>query len=287
MNKKLIAIVGQTASGKTGMAVELAGKFNGEIICADSRTIYKEMDIGTAKPSTKHRSKIKHHLLDVIEPDKEFNAADFKKLTNKAISEITDKNKIPFLVGGTGLYVNAVVYDYRFGSKKNMQVREELEAMADDQLQDRARNLNIGENEINFKNKRHLIRAIERGGVIRGDDKLRNDTLIIGIEIGAEELKERIKKRIDAMLDAGLEKEAIGLANKYGFDSPGLNTICYKEWRPYFAGEQTFEELKQKLYADTWQYARRQKTWFKRDSNIKWVTSVSEASVLAQQFLIQ
>lgn len=236
---KIIVILGQTASGKTELAIELAKKFNGEIICADSRTIYKGMDIGTAKPDKKDRQKAKHHLLDVIEPDERFNANQFKVMANKFIKDIGSRGKIPFMVGGTGLYISSVVYDFSFNKE------------------------------------------------VANDTDMRDDCLIIGLSVDPQQLKLRIKKRVDQMIDEGLEGEVRELVKKYGFNAPGLNAICYKEWKAYFADELSLDELKQKMCTNTWQYARRQKTWFKRDPNIHWTTSVKQASVLAQQFLIQ
>lgn len=234
---KLIVIAGQTASGKSAMAIELAKKFNGEIICADSRTIYKHMDIGTAKPDKAEQTQVRHHLIDVVEPDEQFNASSFKRLANEAIEEIASRKKVPFLVGGTGLYISSVVYDFNFESDK--------------------------------------------------DNLLRENCLMIGLRLQKDELKKRIKRRVDEMIDSGMENEVRELVARYGFDAPGMNAICYKEWKPVFDGEQTIYDLKQKLYTNNWQYAKRQNTWFKRDKNIHWVTSVGEASVLAQQFLIQ
>lgn len=233
----LIVLVGQTASGKSQMAIKLARGYNGEIICADSRTVYKGMDIGTAKPDDAEREEIRHHLLDVVSPDKRFNANQFKLLANKAIEDISSRGKIPLLVGGTGLYISSVIYDFNFEHDK--------------------------------------------------DNKLRDNCLFIGLRLKDEELKKRIKERVDKMIDGGLESEVWSLVSQYGFDVPGMNAICYKEWQSVFTGEQTIYGLKEKLCTNNWQYARRQRTWFKRDQNIHWVTSVEEASVLVQQFLIQ
>jgi tRNA dimethylallyltransferase len=268
------------------MAVELAEKYDGEIICADSRTVYRGMDIGTAKPGPDERKRVRHHLLDIVEPDQEFNANDMKLAAEQAIFDITSRSKVPFLVGGTGLYINAVAYDLKFGPK-NEKLKSQLESLSLADLQKEARKLGISVEDINFQNHRHLARAVERGGMIKGPDKLRDNCLMIGIQLEPEALKERIASRLDEMINAGLEKEVFSLAKKYGFEAPGLNAICYKEWQGYFAGEQSIEETKQNLYKDTWQYARRQRTWFKKDINIRWTTSVDEASVLAQQFLIQ
>ncbi|HEX5797586.1 MAG TPA: tRNA (adenosine(37)-N6)-dimethylallyltransferase MiaA, partial [Candidatus Saccharimonadales bacterium] len=280
----LVVVVGATASGKSEMVLELAEKFNGEIICADSRTIYKGMDIGTAKPSSEDRLKIKHHLLDIVAPDEEFNAAEFKRLANRTIEEIKGRGKIPFLAGGTGLYISGVVYDYGFGDKKDPLIRTRLEKETTEDLKKKAKKLALTEDDINFKNRRHLIRAIERGGIIKGDDKLRDNCLILGIDIGQDELKSRIRKRIDRMIKSGLEKEVRKLVSMYSFNAAGMDAICYKEWQSYFAGEQSLAELKEEMYKNTWQYARRQKTWFRRDKNIRWATSSDEASVLVYQF---
>ena len=282
----LIVIVGQTASGKSAMAIELARKYDGEIICADSRTVYIGMDIGTAKPSADEQKQVRHHMLDTTRPDKEFSANDMKLAAERAIEDIVSRDKVPFLVGGTGLYINAVVYDLKFGFRDDA-LRSRLENLSPAELQSEAEKLRISKEDINFQNKRHLVRAIERGGMIKGDDKLRDNCLMIGVQLEPEVLKKRIAQRLKGMIKAGLEAEVRDLADRYGFDAPGMNAICYKEWRGYFAGEQSLKETEQNLYNDTWQYARRQKTWFKRDNNIHWTTSVDEASVLAQQFLIQ
>ena len=285
--KPLIVIVGQTASGKSDLAVDLAVKFNGEIICVDSRTIYKGMDIGTSKPDLDLQKKVPHHLLDIVHPDEEFTAADMKIRANQSIKNIEMTGKVPFLVGGTGLYINSIIYDFKFGARKDKKTRQKLESLTDAQLASQAKNMGIRQKDVNFLNRRHLIRAIERGGMIKDASKLRQDCIVIGIEIDSNILKTRISERIDQMIDLGLEDEAKNLAEKYGFDVPGMNAIGYKEWKAYFEGEQSIDDVRQSMYKNTWQYARRQKTWFKRDKNINWITSVDEAVRLVEQFLIQ
>lgn len=283
----LIVIVGQTASGKSNLAISLAEKYNGEIICADSRTVYAGMDIGTAKPNKKERAKIKHYLLDIYNPDQQINASDIKNAVNQAIGTISNEAKIPILVGGTGLYIDAVIYNFKFGPKKNEILRTELGKLSLGELAEKAQDLNISPDEVNFSNKRHLVRAIERGGVIKANKKLRGNTLLLGLCVPEQKLKARIKTRIERMIEDGLEKEVRELVQMYGFDAPGLNAIGYREWEGNFNGEQSIERVKQKLYKNTWQYARRQKTWFKRDVNIKWITSVEDAPRAVEQFLIQ
>ncbi|HET7673742.1 MAG TPA: tRNA (adenosine(37)-N6)-dimethylallyltransferase MiaA [Candidatus Saccharimonadales bacterium] len=282
----LVVIAGQTASGKTALAIRLAQSFNGEIVCADSRTVYRYMDIGTAKPSKSEQEQISHHLLDIVDPDEKFNAVEMKKIADKAIEDINSRGKTAFLVGGTGLFISAVIYNFRFGPKDDS-LRSRLDNLSLSELQEEARKIGISDNDISFDNKRHLARAVERGGMVKDEKRLRDNCLFIGINQETEELKKRMKSRLENMLESGLENEVRRLAEKYGWSAPGMNAICYKEWEGYFAGEQSLEKTKQKLYKDTWHYAKRQKTWFKRDKNIHWVTSGDEAVRLVQQFLIQ
>lgn len=245
------------------------------------------MDIGTSKPDLDLQKKVPHHLLDIVSPNEEFTAADMKIRANQSIKNIEMTGKAPFLVGGTGLYINSIIYDFKFGPKKDKKTREKLESLTDAELNKQANILNIDQKDVNFLNRRHLIRAIERGGVIKDKPELRQNCIVIGIEIDSEILKTHISERIDQMIDLGLEGEVKSLAEKYGFDAPGMNTIGYKEWKAYFEGEQSIDHVKQNMYKNTWQYARRQKTWFKRDDNINWITSGDDAVRLVEQFLIQ
>lgn len=283
----LITIVGQTASGKSSMALELAEKYGGEIICADSRTVYKSTDIGTAKPTLADRSRVPHHLLDVVEPGQPFNAADFKYLANNAIADIYSKGKIPFLVGGTGLYVDSVLFDFEFGNEADPELRSELEALSDDMLRRRAEDLGITEDQVNFKNRRHLTRAIERGGVVQERRVLRENTLVLGIQLEAEELRERISQRLDIMIRDGLKEEVTRLLAKYGWDNEAMSGIGYKEWRPYLEGKDSLEHTFYLLNTHTVQYAKRQKTWFNRGDHIQWIKDVAQADRLIENFLLQ
>lgn len=250
----LVVVVGQTASGKSALAMELATKFNGEIICADARTVYKGMDIGTAKATADEQARVVHHLLDIITPDQVFSAADFKRLANATIGEIQKSGKLPILVGGTGLYIDAVVYNYSFAK---------LSAERDPQ------------------NPRHLSKT-----VATKKDELLPNTLIIGLEVDDETLKKRIKQRVQTMIAGGLRQEANQLVNAYGWDAPGMNTIGYKEWRILFSGETLDEsKIEDLIVRNTWQYARRQKTYFKRNKSIHWAKEQGEAVDIATTFL--
>jgi tRNA dimethylallyltransferase len=282
--RPLVAIVGETASGKSALALHLAEVFGGEIICADSRTIYTGMDIGTAKPTAADRSLIPHHILDVVSPDQRFSAADFKAQAEAAIADIHTRGKLPIIVGGTGLYVDAVLYDFAFRSPADPKQREELEKMSVEQLQQA-----LTEKEIalpnNPQNPRHLIRALETGGEPSERKPLRGETLVLGLKIDRELLEQRIENRIDDMITTGLLEEIETLAQKYSWDAPGLQAPGYRAFRPYFAGEIDIETAKKQFARNDTQLAKRQRTWFKRNEDIQWVSDFEQAKELVQNLL--
>ncbi len=232
----LIVIVGETTSGKSALAINLAQKFDGEIICADSRTVYKGMDIGTAKPSKKDQKNIKHYLLDVVNPDANFTAAEFKKIANISITEISNRGKMPIMVGGTGLYVDGVIFDFEFDKSSD---------------------------------KKHL----------------RPNTIILGLSLDRDQLKQRIVIRTQTMIDNGLGVEAKKLSEKYGWQSPAMTAIGYREFQPYFAGMQTLAETIERINRNTFLYAKRQRTWFKRNKSIQWLDDPRQAVGLVTTFL--
>lgn len=248
----MIVVVGQTASGKSALSMHLAEKFRGEIICADSRTIYRGMDIGTAKPSLNDQSRVVHHLLNIKNPDETYSALQFKNEAKDVIYAINSKHKLPIMTGGTGLYVDAVLYDYKFPEVK-------------------------GRDPIN---PRHA-----HPGSSSDRTKLRPDTLVIGLNMPKEQLKTRIIQRVEEMIDSGLQSEAEGLIAKYGKDAPGLNTIGYKEWATNGNDKKVLEEIKAEIIRNTVLYAKRQDTWFKRNKSIQWIDHPSEAVDLVTTFL--
>lgn len=266
----LIVIVGPTASGKSALAVSLASKFNGEIICADSRTLYTGMDIGTAKPNPIERKQVVHHLLDQFTLDKQVTAADFKLLAQTAIKEVTAKKKLPFLVGGTGLYVDAILYDFDFAERSDPVTRARLQTMDVAELQSELarRNIPLPHNE---RNPRHLIRQIETGGTMPTQTVLRGNTLVIGIDCDSLILRGNIKNRVEAMFNRGLEQEVRALVEDYGWSDTLLQTIGYKEFAPYFADKISLLEVKALVEKNTVQYAKRQRTWFRRNKSIHWI----------------
>ena len=244
-----MVIVGQTASGKSALAMELAKQFNGEIICADSRTIYKGLDIGTAKPSKKDREVVKHHLLDIVEIDQAFSVAKFKQLANDLIIEICSRGKLPIMVGGTGLYVDAVLFDYQFSSEGS---------------------------ERNPENPRHLKKTGHSNV-----NQVRSDTLVMGLNLTKEKLKQRIHERVKHMLEHGLVAEAVDLGSRYGWDAPGLQTIGYKE----IEDQKDINLIGEQIERNTILYAKRQQTWFKRHDYIQWCSSTEQAKKLVEHFL--
>jgi tRNA dimethylallyltransferase len=264
-------ITGPTASGKTGLAIELAKHHDGEIICADSRTIYTGMDIGTAKPSAAERALVPHWGLDLVEPSQSFSAADFKKYAQQKIEEIRSRGHVPFLVGGTGLYIDAVVFDYQFGPVADPAQRAWLEGLSLEELYVYCKENNILLPE-NHKNKRYVVRAIERGrdSVPKNVTPI-STTIIVGIATGRDALRRRIAKRTEQLFEDGVVSEATLLGEKYGWDSAAMTGNIYPLVHSYLLGELTLEEAKIKNTTSDWRLAKRQLTWMRRNSFIEWL----------------
>ncbi len=269
----LLVLVGETASGKSALALQLAEQFNGELICADSWTVRRGCDIGSAKPSANEQARVPHHLLDVVEPDDDFTAAIFKRLANEAITEIASRGKLPILVGGTGLYVDGVIYDYNFLPEGRPGLRDELNTLTIDELLQRIKSTGLDTSEIDVRNKRRLIRLLETDGAEQTKAQLRSRTLVIGLQPDRAVLGERITSRVQDMLSSGLQQEVEGLALKYGWDCEGLKGIGYREWRPYFEGTQSLQQTQDRIISSTMQLAKRQRTWFKRSKSIQWFST--------------
>lgn len=279
----LVVIVGPTASGKSALAIALAKQFNGEIIAADSRTLYAKMDIGTAKPSRAQLAEVPHHLIDISTPDDPLTAADVAQLIKKKISEISARGKVPFLVGGTGLYIDAVLYDFSFAPKPDSAEREKWSSLTIEELQAEIHSQGIAM-PTNSSNPRHLIRQLETGGHRQKQSSLRDNTLILGLNIEHEVLKDRIVKRVGDMFVHGLPEEVTMLVREYGWDNPVMQTIGYREFRVYDPDQQ-LSELKDSIIRNTLQYAKRQRTWFKRNKSIHWISKQEESVDLITSFL--
>ncbi|HEV2412881.1 MAG TPA: tRNA (adenosine(37)-N6)-dimethylallyltransferase MiaA [Candidatus Saccharimonadales bacterium] len=283
---KVVAVVGVTASGKSQLGMQLAEEYDGEIICADSRTIYRGMDIGTAKPTLADQSQVPHHLLDMVEPGDRFTAADFKLHALEVISDISRRGKLPLLIGGTGLYVDSVIFDYAFSTVNELGFKredlvgysiKELLAALDEH------HIPIPENE---KNRRYLIRTLERGGGGHTDrQQLRPSTLVLGVSCENSVLRKRVEVRVEQMFRKGLRREVDGLVGRYGWRNEALTGIGYREFRTNYEGRASMSEVKREIVQDTLKLAKHQRTWFKRDPYIEWVDSYEEASSKVNDFL--
>jgi len=269
----LLVIVGETASGKSALAIELAQRLNGEIICADSWTVRREVNIGTAKPSPDDRALVPHHLIDIVDPDEDFTAAVFKGLANDKIREIVGRGNLPILVGGTGLYIDGIIYDYGFLPQGDRSARNELNVLGNIELLERIKQLGLELGDVDTRNKRRLIRLIETNGARPTRYDMRANTMIIGLQIAHDVLLERITRRVDSMLDNGLENEVTSLVERYGWDCEALKGVGYSQWRDYFGGAQSLEETRAKIIKATLDLAKRQRTWFKRNKSIHWLST--------------
>jgi tRNA dimethylallyltransferase len=271
--KPLIVVVGETASGKSALALHIAQRYNGELICADSWTVRRDLDIGTAKPSVAERALVPHHLLDVVGPAENYTAAIFKQQANQAITDICQRGRVPILVGGTGLYIDGVLYDYDFLPEGRPGLRNMLNDLSIPELLEKIDLEGLPLGAVDVRNKRRLIRLLETNGAAQTKHDLRNNTLILGLQPNREALKQRISERVDAMLAAGLEAEVRELAEQYGWDAEGLKGIGYREWQLYFEDSQNLSQTRERIISSTVGLAKRQRTWFKRNKSIQWLNT--------------
>lgn len=287
---KIVAVVGPTASGKTALSIALAKRFNGEIISCDSMQVYKEMQIGTAKPDETEMDGIKHYMLDFADPKSVYTCANYVRDAKKAIAEIISNGKIPIICGGTGLYLDSLL---RGGSFEDIDTdpvyREELEAIANEKgnrfLHDMLSLVDPESAEaIHFNNRKRVIRALEIYkccGVTKSELGKRSrvpeseyESLIIGLRFTDREiLYDRINRRVDMMLDTGLEDETRHLLEMGVFESNGTakQAIGYKELLGYINGTMSYEESVEELKKATRRYAKRQMTWFSAHGNVNWI----------------
>ncbi|MFA6354133.1 MAG: tRNA (adenosine(37)-N6)-dimethylallyltransferase MiaA [Candidatus Paceibacterota bacterium] len=311
LNKVLI-ILGPTASGKSEWAVKLASRFNGEIISADSRQVYRGLDIGTGKvPRGKYQELeknrqedeycykgIKHYLIDVVEPNKDFTVVDYKRLAEKAIKEILSRGKLPIVCGGTGLYIRALTENLSIPKVKiDLKLRQKLEAEMEkyglERLAGKLKEIDpLSAQTVDLKNPRRVIRALEviinSGKSFSSQQKRKKskyEFLELGIKIPDQKLKENISKRVEKMFKQGLVEETKKIVQKYRKGIKALNTIGYKEVIDFLEGKISKEEAKEKIKMNTWHYAKRQMTWFKKDKKINWIDDFKSYSGLIDDFI--
>ena len=300
----LLAIVGPTAVGKSTLALRLALAFGGEIVNADSRQVYRYMEVGTAKPTPEQRDQVPHHLVDILDPDQDFSLALFLQHAREAVRGIHDKGRLPIVVGGTGQYIWALLEDWKVPQvPPDPKLRAELEAEEVagglGTLHKRLQELDPqGASTIDPRNTRRVIRALELHHVtgkmpssLRDKGQLPYHHLVIGLTTAREALYERIDQRVDRMLEGGLVSEVKGLlSGGYTADLPSMSSMGYREIAAYLGGEMDLDEAARRIKYATHGFARRQYTWFRRgDSRIRWVDATGdpypEAEGLLREFL--
>ena len=278
---KVIAIVGPTASGKTAYAIELAKKVDGEVISADSRYVYKELNIGTAKPTDDEMDGVKHHLIDIVNPDFDYSVGLFVRDAKKCIDEIISRGKIPIVAGGTGLYFTALFENYLLPeAEPDWNLREELDKFSTEDLWNILLELDSNAPELinlDKNDKKKIIRTIE---ILKLTGKKMRDIRTkgecpyavewIGLNFEREELYNRINSRTDKMINSGLVEETKNLINKWGRVHNITDTIGYREITEYLDGEISLNEAIDKIKQNSRRYAKRQLTWFRRNPQIKW-----------------
>ena len=275
MELPLIVILGPTASGKTAYAIQLARLIGGEVICADSRTVYRGMDIGTAKPTESEQAGVPHWGLDLAEPDRRYSLCDFQRYATAKIAEIRQRQHVPLLVGGSGLYINSVIYGYQLTDDNFDPVkRVELEGLSPDELYQLAveRRVKLPRD---LDNKRRLIRSLETGGVSNNCGHLSRQTIVIGIAVDKEKLSQRISERAEQMLERGLVDETEQLIARYGMVEP-LRRNAYGVVSKYLTGQIYEAELIEQISAKDRQLVKKQLTWWRNPrwaSDIMWRTS--------------
>lgn len=289
---QVIVIGGPTASGKTALAIELAKRCNGEIISADSMQIYQEMDIGTAKPSMEEREGIPHYLLDFVSPDQRYSVADYQKEARKTIKEILAKGKTPIVVGGTGLYIDSIIYEIEYPSIEFDELyREKLEKMAEKEglelLYEQAKKIDPEAIlKISPKDKKRILRILE---IYHATGKTKTEQEIESrkkeleyhypmyvLNWDREILYERINRRVDNMIEQGLIDEVKKMKQKYQHFPTAMQGLGYKEVIEYLEGDLTKEEMIEKIKQETRRYAKRQLTWFRKNKQTIWLDGAND-----------
>jgi tRNA dimethylallyltransferase len=285
VKQKLLVIIGPTAVGKTKLSIELAKRFNGEIISGDSMQIYRGMDIGTAKITMEEMEGIPHHLMDIKDPDENFSVAEFQLLVRAKIREIADRGKLPIIVGGTGLYIQSVIYDYQFADVPgDEKFRRQLEEKAQ-KIGVEALHKELQEHDpesaaqIHPNNVRRVIRALEifhlTGKTMQEFQSTQQrdllyHTALIGLTMDREKLYERINARVDVMMEEGLLQEVKSLYQQGLRDCQSIQAIGYKEIYEYLDGKISLQEAVENLKQNSRRYAKRQLTWFRNKMDVKW-----------------
>lgn len=286
---KVIVICGPTASGKTALSIEVAKKINGEIISCDSMQIYKDMNIGTAKPTKEEMGKIKHYLIDYVLPTERYSVAEYKKDAKKAIKEVIEKGKIPIIVGGTGLYVDSLIYEIeypeiKFDEEYRKKLEKEVEEEGLEKLYEKAKKIDpIAIQKISKTDKKRILRVLE---IYHATGKTKTEQEIIsrqkepeyaykvyGLLWDRQKLYDRINLRVDIMIEQGLIEEVKTILKKYSEFPTAMQGLGYKEVVQYLNKEITKEEMIEKIKQETRRYAKRQMTWFRKNKQTIWLNA--------------
>ena len=281
--EKVIVVIGPTSVGKTKMGVALAKKINGEVISGDSMQVYRQMDIGTAKVTIEEMEGVTHHCIDILDPKDQYSVHDFQQTVRKQITEITNRGHVPIIVGGTGLYIKAALYDYTFSEMKNNhdEINKKYKDYTNDQLYDHLKQIDEESAKIlHFNNRRRILRAIEiyeqtgqkKSEMINEQEHIcLYDAYFVGLTLPRGLLYERINLRVDLMMKNGLQGEMESLI-KQGLtrENQSMKAIGYKEWFDYFEGKCDLNEVSENIKKHSRQYAKRQYTWFKNQFDVHW-----------------
>lgn len=281
--EKVIVVIGPTSVGKTKMGVALAKKLNGEVISGDSMQVYRQMDIGTAKVTIEEMEGVTHHCIDILDPKDQYSVHDFQQTVRKQITEITNRGHVPIIVGGTGLYIKATLYDYTFSEMENNhdEINKKYKDYTNEQLYAHLKQIDEESAKIlHFNNRRRILRAIEiyeqtgqkKSEMINEQEHIcLYDAYFVGLTLPRELLYERINLRVDLMMKNGLQGEMESLI-KQGLtrENQSMKAIGYKEWFDYFEGKCDLNEVSENIKKHSRQYAKRQYTWFKNQFDVHW-----------------
>lgn len=290
---KVIVIGGPTASGKTALSIELAKKINGEIVSADSMQIYKQMDIGTAKPTKEEMQNIKHYMVSIVEPNERYSVAQYKIKAKQAIKGILEKGKMPIVVGGTGLYIDSLIYEIHYPEIEiDLAYRKELEELLTKEgltsLYEKAKEIDSKAMEkISVNDKKRILRVLEiyhQTGKTKTELEINSkkepeyNYQLFAIDMKREILYDRINKRVDKMIEMGLIEEVKAIYEKYKEFPTSMQALGYKEVVEYLKNEITKEEMIEKIKMESRRYAKRQLTWFRKNKQTKWLNGENEIS---------
>lgn len=297
---KIVIISGPTASGKSALGVDIAKKINGEIVSCDSMQIYKDMNIGTAKVTFDEMQGVKHHLIDVVNPCEEFSVGEYALCANKIIEEIISGGKVPIIVGGTGLYIDAILYPMSFGGNKNEEIRKSLEEECEKYGKEYMHGLlaqidPIDAQKIHPNNVKRVLRALEiyrvtgkcKSSMLDDERQIQYDCCMVVLSPKREALYERIDLRVDAMFENGLIDEVKSLlSGGVTFDNQSMQAIGYKEFKDYFEKNVNLSEVKEKIKQNSRNYAKRQITWLKKYQFAKWFDTQTEID-MAKDYILK